>query len=294
METLLRSLLDVAVPLFAITSMAGLGLDHDLREVTAPLRKPGMVFTAFIANFVAMPLWSLLLIRGLGLDESQSIGLFLCGSAAGAAFTVKLVRSARGDVALAGGLLLLLVPSTLVYLPLVLPRVLPQVRVDTAAIAWTLAWTMLLPMGVGSFVRWRRPGWARRLVPPLGKVSTASLVVLLLATVLAHLGSIALLLRTPALLAAALLVAGGVVIGYALGVPNPASRTVLALGTGQRNIAAAMLIASELTSPEPLVMVVVSSLVFFTVLFPAAWLLRRHEWARGVSDPFDRRPPVHR
>jgi BASS family bile acid:Na+ symporter len=51
---------------------------------------------------------------------------------------------------------------------------------------------------------------------------------------------------------------------------------VLGLGTGQRNIAAATVVAtSGFATDEPLEMVVVTSLVAFAVLFPAAWILRR-------------------
>ena len=47
------------------------------------------------------------------------------------------------------------------------------------------------------------------------------------------------------------------------------------LGTAQRNIAAAMVVATQdLADPDVTVMVVVSSLVGLALLFPVAWALR--------------------
>jgi len=275
MSVVLQFLLSIAIPLFAASSMASVGVGHELREVTLPLRRPAMLLTAILANFVAVPLLGVLLLRVFALALPHAAGLFLVASAAGAAFLLALSRLARADSALAGGLLLILLPCPVLYMPIVVPMAFPEAHVPVWAVARPLVLTMLLPLALGVAFRWRFRAQVPRVMPFLTKTSMGSLMVLLTATVLANLPAIAALWGTPAVPAAGLLVLGALLIGFLGSVPSRGARIILALGTGQRNIAAAMIVATSFDSPGPLVMVVVTSLVGFAVLFPAAWLFRR-------------------
>ncbi len=276
MQTFLQSLLDLVIPLFAISSMASVGAGNELREVTLPLRRPAMLVTALLANFVAVPIWSVLLIRAFDVPEPYAIGLFLMGCAAGAPFLVALTRMAKADAALAGGLLLVLLPISIVYMPLVIPWALPEANVNALAIARPLVTTMLLPLALGVLFRLKFRRLVPKVMPVLRKVSQYALLVLIAATVLTNAESIVSLLGTPAIPIAALLLLGAVLIGYVGSVRGIERRVILALGTGQRNVAAAMIVAtSSFTTTEPLVMVVVTSIVGFAILFPAARIFRR-------------------
>jgi BASS family bile acid:Na+ symporter len=66
-------------------------------------------------------------------------------------------------------------------------------------------------------------------------------------------------------------------IGYVLGGPAPRTRSVLGLGTGQRNIAAALVIATQnFTDPGVVVMLLVSTLAgLIPLLFAARCFARR-------------------
>lgn len=277
MMRLLQALLSIAIPLFAISSMASVGLRHGFRKLTRPLRRPSLVVRALIANYVLVPLFCLLVLRAFDLTQDQATGLFVISCAAGAPFLLALTRTARADMALAGGLLILLLPCTLLFLPIVLPLALPGVRVDVGDIASTLALTMFLPLALGFVVRRWNTRVARRLVPTLGKVSKYSLLVLIAATVLTNLREIAMLTTTPAIPATVLLILGAMFIGLVMasGSPNADAQFVHALGTGQRNIAAAMIVASTgFETSDPLVIIVAASLIGFAVLFPTAWFFR--------------------
>jgi bile acid:Na+ symporter, BASS family len=65
--------------------------------------------------------------------------------------------------------------------------------------------------------------------------------------------------------------------GYALGGPGPGARSVLGLGSGQRNIAAALIVATQNSEdPRVVVMLIASTLAGLIVLVPAAiWFARR-------------------
>jgi BASS family bile acid:Na+ symporter len=276
MRELLQGLLSVVVPFFAVASMASVGLGHSLQEIYAPLRKPKLILAALVANFVLVPLVAWAAVKLVDLAQPQAIGLFLIASGAGAAFTVMLTKAAGGHLALSTGLVVLLIVATLVYLPLVVPLALPAADFDVLKVTWTLTSTMLLPLALGLLLRARAPALATWLQPWFGKAGSVALVVLITATFLVNLPAIAGLFGTGAIPCVAALVLSGLLCGYALGGPDLQTRTVLGLATGQRNIAAAMVVASTgFESTEPLVMVVVSALVGFAILFPAAWLLRR-------------------
>jgi hypothetical protein len=65
--------------------------------------------------------------------------------------------------------------------------------------------------------------------------------------------------------------------GHLLGGPDVGTRRVLALGSGQRNIEAVLLIAStSVADPKVLVMAVIAALVVCIMLFGTAVVFRRH------------------
>ena len=58
-------------------------------------------------------------------------------------------------------------------------------------------------------------------------------------------------------------------IGWLLGGPDAGTRRVMALGTGQRNIAAALVVASQsFDDPKVVVMVIVVAIVGLIILMP--------------------------
>lgn len=278
MTEFLSWLLSTAVTVFAVTSMLSVGFDHTVRQVIGPLRNVGGVIRALLANFVLVPLLALLVLRVLPLPEPHAIGIFLIATAAGAPFLIKLAEAAGSDVALSATLLVLLLPATIIYMPLVVPLALPDAAVSASSIATPLVITMLLPLGAGLLVRHFFEDAATLLQPLTAKVSTLALVVLLLATILANLRGILAVVLTTSILAALIVIGGAFVIGYALGFDRE-SREVLGLGTSQRNIAAATVVATQAVEhTDTVIMVIVASLAGFAILFPvAAWLRKRPE-----------------
>jgi len=79
---------------------------------------------------------------------------------------------------------------------------------------------------------------------------------------------------TRGILAGLLLIMAGFGIRWLLGGPGAATRRVLALGTGQRNIAAALVVASEsFSDPKVVVMVIVVTIVGLLTLVPICHVL---------------------
>lgn len=283
MREALASVLNIAVLVFAVTSMLGVGFAHDWRDIVGPLRELRKVLRTLVINFVLVPLLAYLVLQVVPLERPLGIGLFLVGAAAGAPFLVKLTQLADSDVALSTTLLVLLLPVTVVYMPIIVPLALPDAEVSTMAIARPLVLTMLLPLVVGLAMREYFAAFAMRLQPLMGKLSTLALVVLVAATVLVNLREVVAIFRTPAILAALIFLGGAFAIGYLLGGPSRESKEVLGLGTAQRNIAAATVVATQaVDNPDALAMVVVTSLVTFAILFPIAGTMRRHKEGEPV------------
>lgn len=283
---MLSGLLNLSVLVFSVSSMLSVGLGSTVQELLGRLSSAPRVVRALTANFVLVPILAYAIGRLLALDAPFRTGLMLLGMAAGAPFLIKLTEAARHDIGTAGTLLVLLVPVTVLYLPIVGPLVLPDVTVTLSEIAVPLLLSLLLPLAVGLAVRAWLPRTAQRLQPSMGVVGTIALTILVALTFILHFRSIVGLFGTGAILAAAILIAGAFGIGFLLG----EDRGVMGLGTGQRNIAAATIVATQsIGNPDTLAMVVVASLVGMAVLFPVAWRLQRERAEAHARDLYDPR-----
>ena len=242
---------------------------------------------ALVANFVLVPILAYAITAVFSFGGDREIGLLVVACAAGAPFLVKLAQMAGADLAIASGVLVLLLVATVPYMTLVIPLIAPEANVSALSIARPLVLTMLLPLVVGLFADQFIPAVTQRLQPLLGTVANIALVALLVSTVVANFEEILSVFGTGAILAAMLFIAGAFVIGYFLGITGRGTREELALGTAQRSIAAATVVATQsLGDPDTVVMVVVTSMVAMAILFPTAAALRKRvERESGVAQP---------
>jgi BASS family bile acid:Na+ symporter len=271
---LLSKVVPLAMLAFVVSSMLAVGVSLTVRQIMGPLRNGKLVSLALLANFVLMPLGALLIARLLRLDEPLGIALLLLGTAAGAPFLPKLAGLAKSDLAFAVGLMVLLMVLTVGYMPLVLPLLLEGVSVDPTKIALSLVLLMLLPLGAGLLVKARFGHVADRIRTPLNRISSLSLVLLIVLLLVTNIRNVISLLGTRGILASILFILVGVAIGWLLGGPAFGTKGVLALGTAQRNIAAALVVGGKnFDDPYVLVMVVVVAVVGLLILMPLARVL---------------------
>ena len=268
---LIQKAVPFAMLAFVLSSMVAMGLGLTVAQILAPLRNTRLVVLSLLANFILMPLAALALASVLRLDPPIGAGLLLLGLAAGAPFLPKLAQLAKGHLAFAVGAMVLLMVVTVGYLPLVLPLFLPGVSVDPVTIARSLFLLMLLPLALALAVRARFPVMAARSKSVLDRVSTLSLILLTLLIVVANVSNVLSIFGTRGILAGLLFIAVGFGIGWFLGGPDVENRRVLALGTAQRNIAAALVVAGQsFSDPKVVVMVVVVAIVGLLVLMPVS------------------------
>jgi BASS family bile acid:Na+ symporter len=283
---LLQKASSVAMLAFVLSSMLAMGLNLTVGQIITPLRNVRLVTLSLLVNFVLMPLAAVGLATLLRLDEPLSVGLLLLGSAAGAPFLPKLAQIARGNLAFAVGLMVLLMVITVGYLPLVLPLLLPGVSVNPAKIARSLFLLMLLPLAGALAVRAQFPDIAARTKPVLDRLSNLSLILLGLLITLANVNNVLDVFGTRGILAGLLFIAIGFVIGWFLGGPDINTRRVLALGTAQRNIAAALVVGSQsFSDPQVVVMVVVVAIVSLLILMPLSRKLAKYKSGETENPP---------
>jgi bile acid:Na+ symporter, BASS family len=265
---------DIAMLSFVISSMLALGASLTIAQIIEPLRNVRLVLLALLGNFVAMPALALVFAKLLRLDEQFGIGLLVLGCTAGAPFLPKLAERAKGDIAFAVGVMVLLMVVTVGYLPVVLPLLLHGVTVDPRKIALSLVLLMLLPLAVGLVVKARREGLAARVKPVLDVISNISLLLLLLLITAANINKVVQVFGSRAILAGLLFIALGFAIGWLLGGPGGDTKRVVALGTAQRNIAAALIVATEsFSDPKVVVMVTVIAIISLITLMPLSGAL---------------------
>jgi bile acid:Na+ symporter, BASS family len=269
---------------FVVTSMFGLGLGLTVGQIVEPLKQVRLVLLALLANFVIVPAVAYALTRILPLEQDLQIGLILFSAVAGAPLSIKATQSGNGDMRFAVGLIALQVIATVAYLPLVLPLLIPGVRVDTIAIAMPLILQILLPLGLGLLMNARYDEEAEMTRPLMRDISNICLALMLILN-LSNVGSVLGLIGTGAILAVLLVIAVGLLAGYLLGGPEARTRRALAIGTGQRNFAAAFVIGGGNFADRPtvIVMLLAASLISIVIVMLVAGELGRRSKAAAAA-----------
>lgn len=281
MSEVLPSISRLGLLVFLLSSMLGIGLSLTLSEILAPLRRWRLMAAALAANCLIVPLIAVGMIRLFRLSEPFAIGLLLLGLAPGAPFLPKIVELAKGDLALSVGLMVLLMAGSVVCLPLVLPRLLPGVRVGLWQIARPLLLLMVLPVLAGLVCRARFEWVAASLRPGLNWVSNVSLLIVVVLIVAMHISSVLSVFGTGAIGAGILFTALAGLTGRLLGGSGIPTQKVMVLGTGFRNIAAALAVGEEdFPDPQVIVMLVIAALAGLLLLVPITLAWGRHATTR--------------
>ena len=265
----------VAGLLFVVASMFAMGLSLTVRDIVGSISNVRLMALALVANFVAVPALAYVASELLISDSHPGLktGLILIGTAAGAPFLPKLVQTAHGSLALGVGLMVTLMVVTIVYLPLVLPLLLPGgVAVDSWQIAKSLIFLMLLPLGVGLVVRARYEQLSQTLKPVVAQLSTVAIAFLMVALLVLNFRQVIETIGTGGIVAALVLLAGALLIGFLAGGSSQQDRSVVGLGTAQRNVSAAIVVAVQNfgDDAEVITMVMVVAVLSLVVLFATA------------------------
>ena len=270
MSEILESIAMLSVLVFVISSMLSMGLSLTIQQIIDPLKNVRLVILALVANFILVPVVAYAITLILPLNEPITIGLILLSTAAGAPFLPKLVEVAKGNLAFSVGLMVLLMVVTIIYLPLVLPLLLSGVEVSPWDIAQSLIVMMLIPLAVGLFIRARYEESAAKLQPTFATAANLGILVLSVLGLVLNFSSMIALVGSLGILAAIIFLVLALLIGYLLGGSGAGNKSVMGLGTAQRNISAALVVAAQNFDADVITYLMVVAIIGFVILFPAA------------------------
>jgi BASS family bile acid:Na+ symporter len=285
MTEILETLAMLSVLVFVISSMLSMGMSLTMKQIANPLRNTRLVILALVANFILVPIIAVMITLIFPLNEAITIGLILLSTAAGAPFLPKLVEMAKGDTAFSVGLMVLLMVVTIIYLPLVLPFLLSGVEVNPWDIAQSLIFMMLIPLAIGLFVKARYEDAVAKMQPTFGQASNIAILALLVLGLVLNFRDMIALVGSWGILAGIIFIILALVIAYFLGGSEPGTRSVMGLGTAQRNISAALVVAAQNFDTDVITYIMVFSVIGFIILMPAAGELGKRIKTRRSAVP---------
>lgn len=257
--------------MFVVSSMLAMGMSLTISTIIQPLKNVSLVVRTLLAIIFLVPLLAYLILLVLPLEESLGIGLIVLACAAGAPFLPKLFQGAKGNVAFGVGLMVLLMVVTIFYLPIVLPLLLEGVEVDPWAIAQSLIVTMLVPLVIGLLIKSHSPEAADHWGQMMNKISSLTILILLVVGLGLNASNIVGLIGSGGLLALLIFIVGCLLIGFLLGGHDSKVRSVMGLGTAQRNVAAAIVVSTQnFPGTNTLPFVLVAAILLLVILLPTA------------------------
>lgn len=247
----------IALELAVVVLIFAIGLGSTPADLGYLWRRPALLARSLLAMVVLVPAAALLMVALLPLSTGVKAALLVLAVSAGA----PLLPRKLGAVGASGYVFSLVVTSSLLAIVLVpawaalVGRHLGvEIELDPLTVAGVLAKSFLLPLAAGFVLRFailaRADRAAARLMVGAGVVLTIAALALLalhwdlLATV-----------RWQGFAALTALLAIALAIGHALGGPEPADRTALAIACATRHVGIAVLVASAFPGPRTMVLI---------------------------------------
>ena len=262
-----------------VVLILAIGMGSTVADATYLWRRPALLARSLLAMYVLVPLAILALVKLLPLVVGVKAALLALAVSAGAPLLPRKLGTVHGSpyvfslVVISSLLAILLVPA---WVALLSRHFGAHVQLAPGTVAMALAKAFLLPLVIGMTFRAVRPKTADWLADRAIKMAGIGLIVcgaLLLVNqwrILLHLGG-----RGMAALVCALFIA--LMIGHALGGPDPDDRTALAVACATRHIGIAVLVAGTFKGPRTLVLIAAYVIASAVVSIP---YLR---WRRALS-----------
>jgi len=272
---------ETIIRILTISALSGLlgavGLRLTVAEVITSIKRCRLTAIALV-NFLVVPALAGSAAVLFAVSRETSIAMILLGAAPFAPVVPVFARMARVDLPLAAGLTAVFPVLSAILTPVVCQLALSAmphggaIQFAFLGVLLVLLATITLPLAFGIAVHHYAPLLSRRLLRPLEVVSEATGALSLAFVVFTEFTSV---LRTgwSALLAMGIVFEASLILGYLLGGPGTASKWVIALGTSNRNIALALLVAIQSFPGTPVVSAVVANglLLILLGLLHVAW-----------------------
>jgi BASS family bile acid:Na+ symporter len=285
MHEMLTRALNPVILIFLVSTMLACGLSLTVAQIFGPFRNARLAISAALASFLLVPLIAVVVSRVIGIEEPFRYGLVLLAMAAGTEAGPKLTTLARANVGLAVGLLVVSLGITIFYIPLMLSLFLPEVHLDRGHLLNKLGLTVALPVVAGLLVKARYAGLADRLVRYVHRTSSVFMLLMVTIIILINHQEMLRMIGTGAPLAALLFIGVSFLAGYLLGWPDRGTRLAMAFMHAGRNGSVALMIASQVFSAQPkvIMMIIVTAVLMLLLLLPLSIYLGRRSARQQVG-----------
>jgi BASS family bile acid:Na+ symporter len=234
---------------FVVFMMLSVGIDLTVDKVRAVFRSPRVLGMALVINYLVVPAIFVGLIALTGLDRMWATGLLFVAVAPGGPVAGVMVQNAKGHLALAVSLLVLmnLLNTVLTPLGIWLLGALPNSDGGMTAIlgmVQTIIWYQILPLASAMALRHFWPTQAKHFQPTIEK---AAKILLLVASAVILAGEISRLNTLPlALILVVHLAAGAsILISWLVTPGSQEDKIAIALTTPYRSISVVLLLLSS-------------------------------------------------
>jgi BASS family bile acid:Na+ symporter len=262
-------------------------------DLASVLRRPGLLLRSILSMFVVMPAVAVALATLFDLRPELKVALVLLAMAPVPPVLPGKQGKAGGNLAYAIGLLMTAALLSIVTVPVTAALIGSwlglTVRVPMSLVATVVGTTAIIPLMAGAIVRQWLPRFAERAAGPLSKLATLLLLAAFMPFLIKSWPAIFAAVGDLTLVAITLFTVVGLLVGHALGGPEPENRTVLALATASRHPGVAMGIAGSVAAPEvvPAIVatVLLAVLVGLVVTGPYVMGRRRAHLASASAPP---------
>jgi BASS family bile acid:Na+ symporter len=276
------------MPVFMFLLMLGLGATLSADNFRQILRRPRPVLIGLASQYGWLPPIALGLALTLKLSPAIALGLIIMSCSAGGPISNFFAYISRADLALSISMTVVSTLCGVIMIPLLLllyttPFINAAgdstLTIPLAKIIVTLI-ILLVPVGLGIFLRRQSPLWARR-VATGGTIAGWSVIVLVITSTLLREGAALLQLAPGIYLAGLLLAPIGFLFGY-LGARTlemaTAQRRAVSLETGIQNVPLALAIILLSFPAEVQTEILVVPILYGVAIVPlsalAVWLFR--------------------
>ena len=231
---------------FVATVMFTIGLRVRGGELIGILRDRAVLGRSLLANCVIVPALGVLLVLLFPLTPDVTVGILLLAAIPGTPIALQFTRQAKTRLAFAAAMTFVLSLVSVAMAPLaieVMPQVATRSQRPILELLASIALYIGLPLGAGLWMARLAPKIAPRLVLPLGILASVVFVFLMWETRLARREAFNTIRGRGTILAMALLLLSGMLIGWLIGGPDPESRRVMATATSMRSVIVVLYVA---------------------------------------------------
>lgn len=270
-------LINVLATITLLEMMVMIGLGVTVSQITSVAKDGKLIVRAMLGNYVLVPAAAVGLLVLFHASPFVAAGFLMAAVCPGAPYGPPFAGLAKGNVAVAVGLMVILAGLSAILAPMLLGVLLPvvagneDVKANVLKMVGTLLFSQFLPLCAGLAIRKKSPELARRLESPAKKLSMV-LNILVFGVILFVQWRMMASIPVRGFVGMFLLVAATFVTGWLMGGSNIATRRAVTAATSVRNVGVSMVLVTGSFPGTAAVSAATVYALFQTILLAAVFV----------------------